>query len=140
MKKENEANKQMKFDNKMKQRAMDVQLCKQAIDIVNEQERKKVEEFQKREKKIQDFMTRMEQGALVEENRKHAYLEAQVRKYEEKKQREDALDEDRRRKKQFDLREELKNTLKDQMEERNMKKTFQREMNNVYVQIFKDKH
>lgn len=45
MKKENEANKQMKFDNKMKQRAMDVQLCKQAIDIVNEQERKKVEEF-----------------------------------------------------------------------------------------------
>lgn len=85
-------------------------------------------------------MTRMEQGALVEENRKHAYLEAQVRKYEEKKQREDALDEDRRRKKQFDLREELKNTLKDQMEERNMKKTFQREMNNVYVQIFKDKH
>ena len=140
MKRENETNKQMRVDNKMRQREKDVELCKQAIEIVNEQERKKVEEFQRRERRIQEFMTKLEQGALVEENKKHAYLEAQARKYEERKQREDAIDEDRRKKRQYEIKEELKNTLRDQMEERNMKKAFQKEMNNVYVQVFKDKH
>lgn len=90
--------------------------------MVNEQERKKVEEFQRRERRIQEFMTKMEQGAIAEENKKHAYLEEQIRKYEEKKQRDDLLEDERRKKKVNDRREELKNTLRDQMEERTMKK------------------
>eukprot|EP00347_Sterkiella_histriomuscorum_P021570 403333518 len=140
MKKENEVNKAMKTENKMKQREQDVMMSRKYVEMVNEQERKKVEEFQKREMRIQGFMTKMEQGAIAEENKKHAYLEEQIRKYEEKKQREDFLEEERRKKRQNDNREELKNTLKDQMVERSMKKQFVKEMNNVYVKVFKDKH
>ncbi|CDW79528.1 UNKNOWN [Stylonychia lemnae] len=140
MKKENEMNKAIKMENKMKQREQDVMMSKQYVEMVNEQERKKVEEFQKREKKISDFMSKLEKGALAEVNKKQAYLEEQIRKYEEKKQKEDYLDDERRRKKQIDRKEELKNILKDQMEEREMKKKFVKDMNNVYVQIFKDKH
>ena len=47
-------------------------------------------------------MSKMEKGAIAEENKKQAYLEEQVRKYEAKKQKEDYLDEERRKKKQLD--------------------------------------
>ncbi len=45
-------------------------MSKQYIDMVNAQEQKKIDEFQKREKRIQDFMTKMEKGALAEDNKK----------------------------------------------------------------------
>lgn len=45
MKKENELNKAMKLENRMKQREQDVVMSKKYVEMVNEQERKKVEEF-----------------------------------------------------------------------------------------------
>ena len=45
MKKENEVNKAMKTENKMKKREQDVMMSRKYVEMVNEQERKKVEEF-----------------------------------------------------------------------------------------------
>ena len=46
--------------------------------MVNRQEQKKVEDFQKRETKIKDFMTKMEKGALAEDNKKQKFLEDNI--------------------------------------------------------------
>ena len=43
-------------------------------------------------------MVKIEQGALAEENKKQKYLEENLRKYEEKKQREDYFEDERRKK------------------------------------------
>lgn len=101
--------------------------------MVNEQERKKIEEFQKREKKISEFMNKMEKNPVAEDNKKQIYLEEQFQKFEERKFKEDYLGEEKRRKKIHDRQEELKNSLRDQIEAREMTKKFVKDMNNVYV-------
>jgi len=58
-------------------------------------------------------MTKMEKNALVEDNKKQQFLEDNIRKYEERKQREDYVEEETRKKRVNDRREELKNTLRD---------------------------
>ena len=84
-------------------------------------------------------MTRVEHGVLAEENKKQKFLENNIKKYEEKKEREDYFEDERRKKMIHDRQEELKKTLRDQIEEKNMKKKLLRETNNVYVGIFKEK-
>lgn len=66
---------------------LDVKLAKQYIAQVDEQERKKREEFAAREYRIQTFMTKMENSVVAEENKKLKFLEDNILKYEEKKQR-----------------------------------------------------
>lgn len=70
MKRENEHNKAIKREAKLKQREEDTRMAREYIEMVDRQERKKIEEFKKREKRINDFMTKMEQGAIAEDNKK----------------------------------------------------------------------
>ena len=58
-------------------------------------------------------MTRVEKGVLAEENKKQKFLEDNVRKYEEKKEREDYFEDERRKKMILDRQEELKRVLRD---------------------------
>ena len=139
MKVENENNKAMRMAAKQKAREEDVEMGRRYVELVNAQEQKKKDEFQKREDRIKEFMTRVEHGVLAEENKKQKFLEENIRKYEEKKEREDYFEDERRKKMIHERQEVLKKTLKDQMEEKNMKKKLLKETNNVYVGIFKEK-
>lgn len=56
----NETNKSLKTQTKMTMKALDVRLCKEYIERVDEQERKKREEIERRETKVKTFMGIME--------------------------------------------------------------------------------
>jgi hypothetical protein len=47
-------------------------------------------------------MTKMEKNALAEDNKKQQFLEDNIRKYEERKQREDYFEEENRKKRVHD--------------------------------------
>lgn len=51
-------------------RDLDVKLAKDYIEMVDKQEQKQRDALKAREDRVKDFMTRMEQGALAEDNRK----------------------------------------------------------------------
>lgn len=136
---ENETNKQMRLDEKQKFKELDVKLAKEYIAMVDAQERKKREEFQAREQKIATFMEKMEKSVVAEENKKQKLLEDNMRNYEAKRQREDQLEEERRKKAVLDRQQMLRDSLRDQIYEKNAKKRLNKELNYEYVQIFKEK-
>ena len=103
MKRNNELHKIKKAEAKAQSKAEDVKICKEYIEHVNRQEQKKIEELQKRENKIQQFMTKMEQSVVAEENKKQKFLEDNIRKNQEKKDKEDYLEEERRKKNLMDM-------------------------------------
>ena len=69
-KKENAVNKQIKMDEKTRVKQLDVKLAQEYIQMVDNQERKKKEEFQTRIQRQQEFMTLMEKNVVSEENKK----------------------------------------------------------------------
>ena len=92
-----------------------------------------------RDKRVRDFMSKMEKNVVAEENKKQKLLEDNIRRYEEKRNKEEYLEEERRKKKVMDGQNMLRMCLRDQMEERDQRKKFNKDMNNEYVRIFRDK-
>lgn len=88
----------MKLDEKQRIKEYDVLLSKAYIAKVDADERKKREEFQAREDRINAFMGKMEKTVIAEENKKQKLLDDNVRKYEEKRNRDDFVEDNRRKK------------------------------------------
>jgi hypothetical protein len=81
--------------------------------MVNEQERKQRAAVQAREDRVKEFMTRMEGSVIAEENKKQKLLEDNIIRYEEKRKREDYIDEEMRKKRVMENKQILKDTLRD---------------------------
>ncbi len=111
MLRENEVNKQIRMDEKQRLKLLDVKLAKDYVAMVDAQERKKREEFQAREHRIQEFMGKMEKTVVAEENKKQKLIEETISKYEEKRKREDMLEDERRKKAVLDRQQMLRDSL-----------------------------
>ena len=118
---------------------LDVKLAHDYIRMVDEKDRQYQERLQARADRIKNFMTKMENSVVAEENKKQKFLEDNIIKCEEKKQRQDYVEDETRKKRINDNKELMKKTLREQMDEKNMKKQFNKEINNEYVKIFQDK-
>lgn len=118
MKFENDKNRELKAEQKQKMRDLDVKLAKDYIEMVNNQEQKQRDALKAREDRVKGFMQKMEQGALAEDNRKAQMIEGNIQKYAEKQEVEDRREEDRRKKKQENLRTEIFSSLNQQMSEK----------------------
>jgi len=104
IKRENEINRQMKIDKKQQIKELDVKMANDYIEMVNKQEQAQRDAIQKREDRVKQFMSKMEQGALAEDNRKHQLINDQIQHYEEKKQVEEKRDTELRKRRQEHLK------------------------------------
>ena len=73
-------------------RELDTKLAQDYINLINEQERQKREEVERREKRVSDFMNKMEATVVAEENKKAKFLEDNIKAYEMKREKEDQLE------------------------------------------------
>ena len=73
-------------------RELDTKLAQDYINLINEQERQKREEVERREKRVSDFMNKMEATVVAEENKKAKFLEDNIKAYEMKREKEDYLE------------------------------------------------
>lgn len=76
---ENQRNKEMQKAEKDRNKLEDIEISKQYIDQLDEQERKKKEEIQRRDNKIRVFMERMEKSVIAEENKKQQLMEESIK-------------------------------------------------------------
>jgi len=133
MKLENDTNKQLKAQQKEQMRELDVKLAKDYVTMVDRQEQKQREALQARVDRVNDFMHRMEQGALAEDNRKAQMITDNIQKYTEKQELADRRDQDRRKRQQEHNRVEIFNSLNMQMSEKQLKKTAFKSINDDFM-------
>lgn len=103
-------------------RELDVKLAKEYTEMVDAQERKKREEMEARDKRQRDFMNKMEATVIAGENKKAALLENNLQSYVDKKDRDNYLEEERRKKKVKDDREAQVHFLEMQLANKSEKK------------------
>jgi len=93
----------------------------------------------RRDKRVRDFMTKMEQTVIAGENKKQQLEEDNQRKYEEKRNFEEMLEDERRKKKLQDQREDLKTNLHWQLNEKDLKRKVDQQNKTEFVQYWNDK-
>lgn len=135
----NQDNKLIKVDLKEQERLFDIQLQKEAIERVDRLERERREEYVAREARIAAFMKASEQNAVAEDNKKHMFLQQMIDQNEAKKQHQDYLNDELKKKRQSDQQRDLRHTLSNQIEEKRMKSRLHKEVNAEYVHVFKSK-
>ena len=84
-------------------------------------------------------MNIMEGTVVATENKKLMLLEANLNKYEIKKQQQDHLDEEKKKKKKAERFHDIRQSLYEQTNQKEKMRLTNRELNNGYVKLFQEK-
>ena len=125
---ENEARLKEKHQKEEKQRLADIQAQKAYLEILDQQEQDKINEFNNRVDKVKKNMDRMADNIIVKQQKRSNVEEQKIDNYVKQKQMEDMLEDQRRQKQYAQRQKEMRDVLKQQVKEREIRKQIDRDM------------
>lgn len=125
---ENEARLKEKHQKEEKQRLADIQAQKAYLEILDQQEQDKINEFNNRVDKVKKNMDRMADNIIVKQQKRSNVEEQKIDTYVKQKQMEDMLEDQRRQKQYAQRQKEMRDVLKQQVKEREIRKQIDRDM------------